>query len=130
VINDLDLFLMPKGSTSTDPLNDAIWYSAQDFMPLEHFFIQIPAAGEYEIWVVQEDDDLLGGGQGYGIAWWAVGVGPTLSGDFDNDNDVDGADFLVWQRAPIGRANLAQRAGLSWRRVPASCPSRLRGCWR
>ncbi len=69
VINDLDLFLMPKGSTSTDPYiyNDAIWTSAQDFMPLEHMFIQIPATDEYEIWVRQADND-LGGGQDYGIA--------------------------------------------------------------
>jgi len=28
-------------------------------------------------------------------------VGPVgLAGDFDNDNDVDGADFLLWQRVP------------------------------
>jgi hypothetical protein len=27
-----------------------------------------------------------------------VGVAPTLQGDFDGDNDVDGADFLLWQR--------------------------------
>jgi len=97
VINDLDLFLMPKGSTSTDPYNDAIWYSGQDFMPLEHMFIQIPVTDEYEIWVRQEDND-LGGGQEYGIAWWALGAEPLLLADFDNDNDVDGADFLAWQR--------------------------------
>jgi len=35
-----------------------------------------------------------------GIAWWAEGTGPLLAGDFDNDNDVDGADFLTWQRNP------------------------------
>jgi len=97
VINDLDLFLMPRGSTSTDPVSDAIWSSLQDYMPLEHLFVPIDVQGEYEIWVQQTDAD-LGGGQDYGIAWWAVGIGPLLSGDFDNDNDVDGADFLTWQR--------------------------------
>jgi len=99
VINDLDPYLMTKGSTSDDPLTDAIWSSAQDFMPLEHVFAQIPATDEYEIWVVQ-DDNGLGGGQEYAIAWWGVGTGPLLAGDFDNDNDVDGADFLTWQRNP------------------------------
>jgi len=43
-------------------------------------------------------------GWDYGIAWW-YGLAPEiepplLSGDFDNDNDVDGADFLAWQRNP------------------------------
>jgi hypothetical protein len=27
-----------------------------------------------------------------------VGEAPTLQGDFDDDGDVDGADFIVWQR--------------------------------
>ncbi len=93
VINDLTLHLMAKGA---GPFDDPIWSSAQDYMPLEHLFVPIFDQGEYEIWVEQTDDD-LGGGQEYGIAWWAEGTGPLLSGDFDNDNDVDGADFLVWQ---------------------------------
>ncbi len=97
VINDLQLYLMPKGSTSTNPIVDAIWTSTQDFMPLEHIFFQIDMQGEYEIWVQQQDSD-LGGGQDYAIAWWAKGIGPLLSGDFDNDGDIDGFDFLTWQR--------------------------------
>ncbi len=28
----------------------------------------------------------------------AAAVAPALLGDFDNDEDVDGADFLIWQR--------------------------------
>ncbi len=27
-----------------------------------------------------------------------MGTGPLLSGDFDSDGDVDGADFLTWQQ--------------------------------
>jgi hypothetical protein len=73
--------------------------SEQDFMPLEHLFVPIETAGEYEIWVRQFDND-LGGGQEYAIAWWAEGTGATVTGDFDNDGDVDGRDFLVWQRNP------------------------------
>ena len=31
--------------------------------------------------------------------WYAVGAfGPGLAGDFDQDGDVDGQDFLTWQR--------------------------------
>ncbi len=32
----------------------------------------------------------------------AVGVAPTVDGDFDADDDVDGFDFLVWQRGFTG----------------------------
>jgi hypothetical protein len=35
----------------------------------------------------------LGGATANGIA-----VAPTVDADFDNDGDVDGADFLTWQR--------------------------------
>ena len=28
----------------------------------------------------------------------ALGIGEQLAGDFDGDSDVDGADFLIWQR--------------------------------
>lgn len=35
-----------------------------------------------------------------------VATVPTLAGDFDGDGDVDGADFLKWQREP-GVGNLA-----------------------
>lgn len=33
---------------------------------------------------------------------------PELGGDFDQDGDVDGADFLVWQRGVHSAAQLAQ----------------------
>jgi hypothetical protein len=46
---------------------------------------------------------------------WAVAIGPTslglqvisfgLQGDFDHDSDVDGNDFLVWQRGGSTIAN-------------------------
>jgi hypothetical protein len=37
-------------------------------------------------------------------------VSGSLPGDFDGDSDVDGADFLKWQRefATLGAAGLAQ----------------------
>ncbi len=65
-------------------------------MPLEHLFFPIDVQGEYEIWVQQSDND-LGGGQEYGIAWWAVGAGPLISGDFDGNGIVDAVDLARWQ---------------------------------
>ena len=46
------------------------------------------------------------------IGLWnaAAGITPTLPGDFDEDDDVDGADFLKWQRgfgAPYDAGDLA-----------------------
>lgn len=46
------------------------------------------------------------------IGLWnaAAGITPTLPGDFDEDDDVDGADFLKWQRgfgAPYNAGDLA-----------------------
>jgi hypothetical protein len=37
-------------------------------------------------------------------------TGPGLAGDFDSDNDVDGNDFLVWQRGVGGTHNAATLA--------------------
>jgi hypothetical protein len=107
VINDLDLYVLPRGATSE---LQAIWRSEQDYMPLEHLFVPINTAGEYEIWVRQFDDD-LGGGQEYTIAWWTEGTGTSVTGDFDGDGDVDGRDFLAWQRGssptPLSASDLA-----------------------
>jgi hypothetical protein len=69
---------------------------------VEHIFFEIPVTGEYRIEVEQFDEDA--GPQNYGLAWW-YGLAPAIEppdvlGDFDGDNDVDGRDFLVWQRNP------------------------------
>ena len=39
------------------------------------------------------------------------GAAPTLQGDFDNDSDVDGADFLTWQ---LRNSNTPGAADLSF----------------
>lgn len=107
VMNDLDIVIMPKGAT--DPFNDFIWESRNDHMPLEHLFVPIDVTGEYEIWVTQEDADVAGG-QDYGIAWWTVGTGPLISGDFDGDGNVDGADLAQWQ-GDYGLNNMSDADG-------------------
>ncbi len=67
------------------------------------YTVQTP--GLYDI-IIDHSLDIFGtdlGPQDYGIAWWAGAdtvITNPLAGDFDNDNDVDGADFLAWQRNP------------------------------
>lgn len=100
VINDLDIYLMPKFAGG---IGQAIAASTSLVGVVEHLFFQIPETGEYEFWVIQQDTDVANS-QDYGVAWWyglaPPIVPPTVTGDFDNDGDVDGRDFLVWQRNP------------------------------
>ena len=96
-INDLDIWLLPQGSTS---LSSAIARSTSPVGTLEQIFFQIPTTGNYDFWVVQGDEgdeDILGG-QNYAVAWWAAGT-PTSSslGDYNGDDIVDGSDYGVWR---------------------------------
>ncbi len=127
VLENLDLYLVPAGTN--DVGDDDIAFSNSSVTSVEHIFAEIPSDGDYEIWVYRNEQ--FAPAQDYGIAWW-YGlapdlVPPTLSGDFDDDNDVDGADFLAWQRntglgslLDCGRANMV--AGLL-----QSCLSQGRG---
>lgn len=93
-LNNLDVYLMPAGS---DDIGDAITASTTDDDNLEHIFFAGVPFGMYKIMVTNS-----GGGpedaQDYGLAWWAGEA--TTPGDFDGDGDVDGRDFIVWQRNP------------------------------
>jgi hypothetical protein len=100
VINDLDLYLVPRG----DSYDDYVASSKSLEYTVEHIFFQIPETGLYDIVVRQEDQESFSASQNYGLAWW-YGLAPPIEptdvlGDFDGDNDVDGRDFLVWQRNP------------------------------
>ncbi|MCA9229762.1 MAG: S8 family serine peptidase [Planctomycetales bacterium] len=66
---DLDLYLMPKGATSTA---QAIAKSDSTLYSVEHIFAQIPAQGDYELWVQHNGGTLLD--VDYGLAWWSVGL--------------------------------------------------------
>jgi hypothetical protein len=97
-INDLDLYLMPKGSFS---LNDAIATSFSAVGTLEHIFFRIPENGEYEIWVNQFDEEEFGSGQDYALAWWH-GLAPPLvavGGDYSGNGTVGPEDFTAWKSA-------------------------------
>ncbi|MAT70331.1 MAG: hypothetical protein CMJ58_12500 [Planctomycetaceae bacterium] len=100
---NLDLYLLPQGSTSKD---DAIWASNATDGTVEHMFFEIPSTGDYEFWVYQEGakvipDDVpvsqhLSYNQQYGVAWWTASA-LTLTSDFDGDGDVDAMDLSQWQ---------------------------------
>ncbi|MGL4513732.1 MAG: S8 family serine peptidase [Lacipirellulaceae bacterium] len=92
-MNDLTLWLLPKGSAT---INSAVGRAGTPEGTVEHMFLQVPTTGEYEIWVFQEDAD-VGLTQDYALAWWAVGSGPLLAGDFDGDSAVTLADYQAWR---------------------------------
>jgi len=102
-LTNLDLYLAPKGTN--DIGDDVMLISESEDSSIEHIFAEIPFDGEWEIWVFRNEQ--FAPPQDYALAW-QYGLAPelpeleppTLSGDFDNDGDVDGADFLVWQRNP------------------------------
>lgn len=109
-MNDLDIYLMPAGWVD---FNEAITglYSVSANDNVEHFFGQIPSAGDYEI-VVNHFPGERETDQHFALAWWyGVGPLPFLPGDFNEDGNVDGRDFLAWQRGespnPLSTGDLA-----------------------
>lgn len=103
VINDLDVYLLPKGAIN---LGAAIALSFTDVGTVEHLFFQIPETGEYEFWINQWDDE-AGTTQDYGVAWWTFALPPGTSfGDYDGNGTVGANDYDVW-KANFGTANVA-----------------------
>lgn len=95
VINDLDLFFLPRGSANEFA---ALAQSIAIEGSVEHIFFQVPEDGQYEFWVMQHDQETVtGANQNYGVAWWALGSSLVSQGDFDGSGTVDGADLAQWQ---------------------------------
>lgn len=91
-LNDLDLYLLPKNWTD---FNQAVARSVSSAENVEHIFKQVPTSGDYEIVVTQ----FSGNDQHFGLAWRFGNPSPPITpGDFDADGDVDGDDFMDWQR--------------------------------
>lgn len=70
----------------------------------------VPASGELAFAVTGfGDDDFLG--DHFEDAMYSLELSLSIAGDFDNDGDVDGRDFLVWQRGnspnPLSAGDLA-----------------------
>jgi hypothetical protein len=94
-LTNLNLYLL-------DSDDNIIHSSIAEADSVEHIFWEVEAEEDYKIRVVHVSGDA----QDYGLAWWAgEAAPPTLGGDFDHDGDVDGRDFLQWQRNP-GVGNL------------------------
>jgi hypothetical protein len=91
---NLDLYLMPTGSTDLD---DAIALSNSTLYSEEHIFAQVPVTGPHSIWVRHVGGVAGELGQYYGLAWWTVPAPPALPGDYNEDGVVDAADYVVWR---------------------------------
>lgn len=89
--NDLSLYLVPRGMT----IFDAVAASTFNEGTEEHIFFQVPSTGQFELWVLQEDND-VGNNQDYAIAWWGAAAATVAQGDFNNDIVVDSADLSQW----------------------------------
>ncbi len=90
-----------------EDLSQAIARSFSGTENVEHIFANVPA-GDYEIVVTQFSGD----DQHFGLAWRFGNPSPTITpGDYDEDDDVDGVDFLQWQRGqspnPLSAGDLA-----------------------
>ena len=91
---NLDLYVMPAGDTNLD---DEIASSVSITYNLEHVFATIPSTGNYEIWVLLNDQNIFAS-QDYALAWWAGGSTSHASmGDFNGDGVVNQADYDVWR---------------------------------
>jgi len=106
-VNDLGIYLVQRGQVFEEALVGAFsdgFVEGGAGYNLEHLFYEVPTTGLYDI-VIPHFGTTLGfplPPQDYALAWW-TGLAPeiqppNLLGDFDSDNDVDGADFLAWQR--------------------------------
>ncbi|RIK70746.1 MAG: hypothetical protein DCC67_20600 [Planctomycetota bacterium] len=96
VINDLDLYFLPKFSGNAGNAEAA---SVATVGTVDHIFFQVPYTGDWEFWVEQHDEEIeVGVNQNYAVAWWAVSAeGPDLGGDFNGDGMVDAADLAEWK---------------------------------
>lgn len=119
---NLDLYLLPAGSTD---ISQAVNSSTSTAWNLEHIFFEIPATNSYEIWVVQnefENNPIQ-----YALAWWAGEDtrDDTTAGDFNDDGNVDAADYVTWRKTDGGattynewRMNFAVASGAGSATVP------------
>ena len=103
--NDLDIHLLPQGSSS---VLDAVWSSTSTDSNLEHLFFQIQTTDMYEFWAYEFDSPIQLGTD-YAIAWWAFN-GPTsggMTGDYNGDTIVDSEDYDLWRASFGSTTNLA-----------------------
>lgn len=100
---NLDLYVVHAGATSTA---GAIAMSISTAYNVEHIFAPITIAGNYEIWVVLNDQS-ISAAENYALAWWVGGSPSHVSmGDYNGDGIVNQADYDMW-RSDFGSNNAA-----------------------
>lgn len=78
--------------TLTDSLGQIVDQSLSTVDNVEHIYLTNLAAGDYTLSI---NSDTI---RDFGLAWRMSTLFDTPSADFDQDGDVDGRDFLAWQR--------------------------------
>ncbi|MGI9429089.1 MAG: hypothetical protein ACR2NM_10550 [Bythopirellula sp.] len=94
-VADLNLEIVDSTGMTVDfDINDSIveGLSDSDVDNVEHLYLADLAAGTYTLKV--SSDDLA---SDFGLAWRTTTRFDSVSADFDEDGDTDGADFLAWQ---------------------------------
>lgn len=93
-VNNLDLYLMPSGSTDFEAAINLKSIATEQ--NVEHIFAKVPGTGAYDI-VVRQVDGGPGTDTPYGLAWWFGNPFVAIPGDFNGDGGVDGADLQEWK---------------------------------
>jgi len=91
-LDNLDLRLYDSTSTF---LGSEIASSVSTVDNVEHLFLTDLSAGTYTLEVTNLT---AGGNRDFGLAWRMETLLDDASADFDADGDIDGVDFLTWQR--------------------------------
>ncbi len=103
-LENLELFLY-----DTNDLVTPVASSISSIDNVEHLFLSAPTLSNY-IFEVRSAAGMIVSPLSYSLAW-DVEAFTGLAGDFDLDNDVDGFDFLKWQRGespnPLSASDLA-----------------------
>ena len=79
--------------TLTDSLGQTVDQSLSTVDNVEHIYLTNLTAGDYTLTVSTDTS------RDFGLAWRMSTLSEIASADFDDDGDVDGRDFLTWQRS-------------------------------
>ncbi len=94
--NNLDVYLLPAASND---LSIALTASVASNDTLEHIFFNIETPGMYKLVVVHHPFGGRGESDTYALAWWFGDAPPLpLSADYNNDGEVDAADYVLWRK--------------------------------
>jgi hypothetical protein len=76
----------------TDSFGQTVDQSLSAVDNVEHIYLTNLAAGDYTLTISSDAS------RDFGLAWRMSTLSDITSADFDEDGDVDGRDFLTWQR--------------------------------